>query len=163
MPAIAVHGVEKPFADRFLFIGDCGVTRLYKDGIGAAYRTAKAAARTAVFEGISEEAFRRHYLPVCRSIAGDNRVGKLAFLATRVARHFRPLRRAMLRMAAAEQRLPGPERRMSGVLWDMFSGSAPYTDIFLRMIRPGFLARFAWAGLVSLWPRRAAAITEVVP
>jgi flavin-dependent dehydrogenase len=161
MPAIAVRGVEKPFADRFLFIGDCGVTRLYKDGIGAAYRTAKAAARAAVFEGISEQAFRRHYLPVCRSIAGDNRVGKLAFLATRVARHFRPLRRAMLRMAAAEQGRPGPERRMSGGLWDMFSGSAPYTDIFLRMIRPAFLVRFAWAALVSLWPARGAADTEV--
>lgn len=152
MPSIAVRGVEKPFADRFLFIGDCGVTRLYKDGIGAAYRTAKAAARAVVFGGISEEALRRHYLPVCRSIAGDNRVGKLAFLVTRVARRFGLLRRAMLRMAAAEQGRPGPERRMSGVLWDMFSGSAPYTDIFLRMIRPGFLFRFAWAAAASLWP-----------
>jgi flavin-dependent dehydrogenase len=163
MPAIAVHGVEKPFADRFLFIGDCGVTRLYKDGIGAAYRTAKAAARAAVFGGISEADFRKHYLPVCRSIAGDNRVGKVAFLATRVARHFRPLRRAMLRMAAAEQGKPGPERRMSGVLWDMFSGSAPYTDIFLRMIRPGFLVRFAWAAVASLWPARRGKPTEVTP
>jgi flavin-dependent dehydrogenase len=157
MPAIAVRGVEQPFADRFLFIGDCGVTRLYKDGIGAAYRTAKAAARAAVFEGISAAAFRRHYLPVCRSIAGDNRVGHVAFLATRVARRFRFLRRAMLRMAAAEQARPGPERRMSGILWDMFSGSAPYTDIFLRMLRPGFLVRFAWAALASLRPRRAGA------
>lgn len=152
MPAIAVRGVEKPFADRFLFIGDCGVTRLYKDGIGAAYRTAKAAARAAVFGGISEAAFRRHYLPVCRSIAGDNRIGKVAFLVTRLARRFPLLRRAMLRMAAAEQGRPGPERRMSGVLWDMFSGSAPYSDIFLRMLRPGFLGRLGWAALASLRP-----------
>lgn len=164
MPSIAVRGVEKPFADRFLFIGDCGVTRLYKDGIGAAYRTAKAAARTAVFEGISAAAFRRHYLPVCRSIAGDNRVGHVAFLATRVARRFGLLRRAMLRMAAAEQGRPGPERRMSGVLWDMFSGSAPYTDIFLRMIRPGFLLRLGWAAIASLWPRRDKPVgAEVAP
>jgi flavin-dependent dehydrogenase len=164
MPNIAVHGVEKPFADRFVFIGDCGVTRLYKDGIGAAYRTAKAAARTAIFEGISEAAFREHYLPVCRSIAGDNRVGKVAFLATRVARRFSLLRRAMLRMAAAEQGRPGDERHLSGVLWDMFSGSAPYTDIFLRMIRPGFLLRFGWAAVASLWPGRGkAARAEVRP
>jgi flavin-dependent dehydrogenase len=164
MPAIALRGVEKPFADRFLFIGDCGVTRLYKDGIGAAYRTAKAAARAAVFGGISEAAFRRHYQPVCRAIAGDNRVGKLAFLATRVARRFRPLRRAMLRMAAAEQGRPGPKRHMSGVLWDMFSGSAPYADIFQRMVRPAFLARFGLAAAASLWPGRGAATrTEVAP
>ena len=35
------------------------------------------------------DAFRRGYLPVCRSIARDNQVGKVAFLATRVARRFR--------------------------------------------------------------------------
>jgi flavin-dependent dehydrogenase len=156
MPQISVVGVEQPCADRFVFIGDCGVTRLYKDGIGAAYRTAKAAARTAVFHGVSEQAFRAGYLPVCRSIAGDNRIGKVAFLATRVARRFRPLRRAMLRMVAAEQARPGHLRPMSGVLWDMFSGSAPYADIFLRMLRPAFLGRFLWAALASLWPRRAA-------
>ena len=54
-------------------IGDCGVTRLNKDGIGAAYRTAKAAARTAIFEGVSAEDFRKHYWPVCQAISGDNR------------------------------------------------------------------------------------------
>jgi len=157
MPSISVRGVERPFADRFLFIGDCGVTRLYKDGIGAAYRTAKAAARAAVFTGISAAAFERHYLPVCRAIASDNRIGKLAFLVTRVARGFRFLRRGMLRMVVAEQSRPGAKRRMSGVLWDMFSGSAPYADIFLRMVAPAFLGRFLWATLVSLRPWRRAA------
>jgi flavin-dependent dehydrogenase len=161
MPSISVQAVEKPFADRFLFIGDCGVTRLYKDGIGAAYRTAKAAARAALFHGISEEAFRRRFQPVCRSIAGDNRVGKLAFHATRVARGFRFLRAGMLRMVVDEQRRPGARPRMSGVLWDMFSGSAPYADILSRMLRPAFLGRLLWSTLLSLWPRRRApALTE---
>ena len=69
-PSINVQGSPQPFADRVVFIGDCGESRLYKDGIGGAYRTAKAAAKTAVFEGVSAEDFRRHYLPVCRG-AGD--------------------------------------------------------------------------------------------
>jgi flavin-dependent dehydrogenase len=34
-PRINVKGSSRPFADRLVFIGDCGVTRLYKDGIGA--------------------------------------------------------------------------------------------------------------------------------
>jgi flavin-dependent dehydrogenase len=162
MPSISVQAVEKPYADRFLFVGDCGVTRLYKDGIGAAYRTAKAAARAALFHGVSEEAFRRRFAPVCRSIASDNRVGKLAFHATRVARGFRFLRAGMLRMVVEEQRRPDTRPRMSGVLWDMFSGSAPYADIFSRMVRPAFLGRFLWSTLLSLWPgRRAPALQEV--
>jgi flavin-dependent dehydrogenase len=163
LPAINVRGVEKPYAARFLFIGDAGVTRLYKDGIGAAYRTAKAAARAALFEGISEEAFARWYMPVCRSIASDNRVGHVAFLTTRIARRFRFLRRAMLRMVIREQASPGARKRMSGVLWDMFSGSAPYGDILRRMLAPGFLARFFASAVASLWPwrRAAAAVPEV--
>lgn len=163
MPSINVRGVEQPFADRFLFIGDAGITRLYKDGIGAAYRTAKAAARAALFEGISADAFRRSYLPVCRKIARDNAIGKIAFDVTRVARRFRAFRGGMLRMAAAEQATPGRPPRMSGVLWDMFSGSAPYRDILLRMLRPAFLARFAWAALRSLWTRPRPALPEVAP
>ncbi len=164
MPNINVRGVEKPYAERVVFIGDCGVTRLYKDGIGAAYRTAKAAARAALFEGITERAFERHFMPVCRSIAKDNQVGKVAFFVTRVARWFRFLRTAMLRMVIREQTKPGEQRRMSGVLWDMFSGSAPYSDIFLRMLRPGFMVRFIGFAVASLWPsRRITAAALPVP
>jgi flavin-dependent dehydrogenase len=144
LPHINVHGVEKPYADRVVFIGDSGVTRLYKDGIGAAYRTAKAAARTALFEGVSERAFREHFLPVCRSIRSDNRVGEFAFSLTRLAQRMRVLRRVILALTADEQ-VRGRRHRLSAVLWDMFSGSAPYTDIFRRMLHPAILARGAAA------------------
>jgi flavin-dependent dehydrogenase len=145
LPHINVRGVEKPYAHRVVFIGDAGVTRLYKDGIGAAYRTAKAAASTAVFEGVSEQAFHDHFLPICRSIQGDNRIGRIAFLLTRVARRLMVLRRAILAISRDEQE-HGKRPRLSGVLWDMFSGSAPYSDIFRRMIHPALIAR----GIVAL-------------
>jgi CRP-like cAMP-binding protein len=41
---------------------------------------------------------------------------------------------------------------MSGVLWDTFTGSAPYRDVFRRTLHPLFLARLNWeiaAGLFS--------------
>jgi flavin-dependent dehydrogenase len=157
MPHINVQGVARPYADRFVFVGDCGVTRLYKDGIGAAYRTAKAAARAAVFEGISAAALDEHYGRVCRAIAADNVMGRLAFVFTRVAQRMIVARRAILRMTLDEQQRAGHQRRMSGILWDMFSGSAPYRDIFLRMLHPGCVARFAWALVRSLWPSPARA------
>jgi len=78
-PKINVHEAATPFLDRVVLVGDCGATRLYKDGIGAAYRTAKAAARTAVFNGVSARDFQKHYWPVYRSIAADNRFGGLIF------------------------------------------------------------------------------------
>lgn len=152
MPHINVGGPARPYADRVLFMGDCGVTRLYKDGIGAAYRTAKAAARAAVFEGVSQEVFAEYYRPVCRVIAADNRVGRLAFTFTKIAQHTRLLRRALLRMTIAEQHRAGRDRQLSGVLWDMFSGSAPYSDIFHRMLQPAFMARFGWSVAAATWP-----------
>ena len=94
-PKISVKGAIRPFSDRLVFVGDSGVTRLYKDGIGAAYRTAKACATTAVFEGISAEAFERHYWPICHSIQQDNAIGKLTFSATRVVQKLPFARRAL--------------------------------------------------------------------
>jgi flavin-dependent dehydrogenase len=155
MPYINVRGVERPYADRFVFIGDCGMTRLYKDGIGAAYRTAKAAARTVVFEGVSADAFHKHYGSVCRTIATDNVMGRMAFVFTRLAKRMTVARRAILRITIDEQQRDGDKRRMSGILWDMFSGSAPYKDIFMRMLHPGFAAGFVWAFARSLWPASA--------
>ncbi len=143
-PKISVVGAPRPYADRLVFVGDCGVTRLYKDGIGAAYRTAKACASTAVFEGISADSFRRHYWPVCRSIRNDNAIGKLSFAITRQFQRRRVARRALLGMTAREQDGAYRTRDMSQVMWDMFTGSAPYREVVTRTLHPRFLARLSW-------------------
>jgi flavin-dependent dehydrogenase len=143
-PKINLREASRPFVDRVVLVGDCGATRLYKDGIGAAYRTAKAAARTAVFSGVTAADFEKHYLPTYRSIARDNRFGKLIFGMVHWIKAFRPLREGALKMAAREQSHPGASRRMSIVLWDMFTGSAPYREIFFRTLGPRFWGRFIW-------------------
>jgi flavin-dependent dehydrogenase len=143
-PKIAISSAVQPFADRLVFVGDCGVTRLYKDGIGAAYRTAKAAARTVTFHGFSEQSFRKHYWPVCKKISRDNALGELVFAATRQIRKHRFARRGLWRMVSKEQRVSGLQPRMSTVLWDTFTGSAPYRSVLLRTLNPAFVARFFW-------------------
>lgn len=150
-PLINMGGMKRPFADRLVLIGDSGVTRLYKDGIGAAFRTAKAAASTAVFQGVSEEAFRRSYWPVCRGIANDNAIGKVIFAFTALFKLSRIPRRAILRMASREQRGDG-QRHMSTVLWNMFTGSAPYREIFLKTLHPGFVLGLVWNLALGVFP-----------
>jgi flavin-dependent dehydrogenase len=141
-PRINIAAARPCFGDRVVLVGDCGVSRLYKDGIGAAYRAAKACAVTAIFHGVSERDFVRYYWPTCRRLQLDNRVGKLLFLSGWIFRKVPFLRGGMLRMVADEQRVPGPGSIMSTVLWDMFTGSAPYLDILLRMLKPKFLYDF---------------------
>ncbi len=137
-PRINVRGTRRPYGDRIVMIGDAGVARLYKDGIGAAYRTSKAAASTVIFNGVAARDFARHYMPACRTITNDNLIGKMIFAASHVAQRSAFCRRAIFRMTYAEQSAPDGPRRMSGILWDLFSGSAPYTDIMRRACHPGF-------------------------
>jgi flavin-dependent dehydrogenase len=153
-PLINVRGARKPFADRLVLIGDSGVTRLYKDGIGAAFRTAKAAAATAVLQGISEEAFRRHYWPTCQAIASDNTIGRVIFGVTHFFKHVRWSRRAILRMTRLEQERRGGPRRLSSVLWNMFTGSAPYREIFAGTLHPGFVSGLSWNLALTLRPSK---------
>ncbi len=160
IPAHACHcyprinlGTAKPtFADRMVMIGDCGTTRLLKDGIGAAYRTGKAAARTAVFHGVSAEDFEKHYWPVCRKMHADNLIGKLVFRVASLIQGARFARRGVLRMTINEQRQSEKRRRMSEVLWDLFTGSAPYREVFLNTLHPVYIKDLMWnlvAGNVS--------------
>lgn len=143
-PRINVRAAVRPFADRIVWIGDSGVNRLFKDGIGSAYRTAKAAARTAVFHGISKADFEKGFWPECRRLIVDNRIAKLIFGVTTLIQRLRFLRRGVLRMTAREQREAGKNRLMSSVLWDVFTGSAPYKEILLRTFHPAFPLRLAW-------------------
>jgi len=153
-PLINLEATGAPYAERLILIGDCGVTRLYKDGIGAAFRTSKAAASAAVLEGISAEAFARHFGPACDAIARDNAIGKLMFHGTTVFKHSRIARRAILRMTRKEQESPDARRHMSSLLWNMFTGSAPYREIFHGALHPGFIAGLLWNFALGVWPTR---------
>lgn len=142
-PMINVAGADPPFADRMVYIGDAGVTRLYKDGIGAAFRTARAAAEAAALVGVAEEDFRAHYFPICRAIEADNRIGKVIFGGSLAFKKLRFLRHAVLGMTRREQRRFSPKRPMSMVLWNLFTGSAPYKVILAQTLRPGFVGGLA--------------------
>jgi hypothetical protein len=141
-PSINVSGAIRPYSDRMVYIGDSGVTRLYKDGIGAAYRTAKSAANTAIFQGISSKEFHKYYWPVCRKINRDNFYGRIVFMVNKLNQKIWLTRATILRMVREEQEDNHSNKYMSLMLWDMFTGSSPYLSIFLIGINPVFLFRF---------------------
>jgi len=155
-PLINLGARKRPYGDRIVLVGDSGVTRLYKDGIGAAFRTGKAAATTAVFHGVSSEDFEKHFWPACRSIANDNAVGRIMFATNTIMKNSRITRRAMLRMAQKEQQKAGARPHMSSLLWNMFTGSAPYTEMFRGTFHPGFIGNLLLSVLSALGPQRDA-------
>lgn len=142
-PKLNMGGAKNYYADRVVLIGDCGVSRLYKDGIGAAYRTAKACAVASVFSGIGKEDYGRFFQKRCNNIKWDNRLGKLIFGGAVFFRKIKFLREGMLRTVCREQAGDG-SRPMSVVLWNTFTGSAPYQEIMMRSMMPDFWATFGW-------------------
>ena len=75
-PRINLTGAVHPYGERMVFLGDSGISRLYKDGIGAAYNAAKFAAQATVFHGIGQEDLERHYSPPTQVMERDNTIGK---------------------------------------------------------------------------------------
>jgi len=155
-PRINIQGSRQPYGDRIVFIGDSGVSRLYKDGIGAAYRTAKMAAGTAIFHGISASAFKNYYLPFCRKMEWDNQTGKFLFKVAGLVPKTKIGQRTVLKMISMEQAgISLIEQNMSMVLWDMLTGGAPYLDVLFRTLHPVFLARLLYYLLQTFVHRQA--------
>lgn len=155
LPKCNVGEPLRYFTDRVVLVGDCGVSRLYKDGIGAAYLTARACAATAIFFGVSTQDFQDHYFPACHRIQKDNRLGRLVFDMIELPKKIGFLRRAILAMTRREQTLGGAQRPMSLFLWNSFTGSASYKVILWGSVQPRFVLRFAWEILKTLVLRRA--------
>jgi hypothetical protein len=150
-PRLNVKGTPLPYHDRIVMIGECGITRLYKDGIGAAFRTAKAAASTAVMHGISSEDFRDHFWPTCKRLNFDNGIGQVIFGITHQIQKASFLRRAVFRMTCQEQSHRTARPHMSTALWDVFTGSAPYREVLLRAFHPGFIFNLILNLVIALW------------
>ncbi len=134
-PRIAVGLAKRYFGDRWVAVGDAAVTRLYKDGIGAAFSTAEKAVHTALIVGISEAAFRKGYRPLCKEIAKDNNYGRILFRLWDLTFRFRVLMRVWIGIIKSEEDLPRSQRIHSRILWGMFTGSEPYRHLFRKLFR----------------------------
>lgn len=143
-PSINIKAAKAAYSDRMVLLGDSSSSKLYKNGIGAAYITAKAAAKTVIFEGISEKDFKNSFQPTCTNLNRDNTIGKLIFLVTTIIQKSPILKTGLFRMVINEQKKPNDKRPMSSVLWDTFTGSAPYTGILKRVVNPMVLASLIW-------------------
>lgn len=135
-PMINIGNAKSPYADRVVLIGDSSSSKIYKNGIGAAYLTGKAAAEAAVANGISVQDFRTSFQPTCSKLDRDNAAGKLIFFITTVIQKWSFLKKVLFRMVVKEQEKEKGRREMSMMLWDTFTGSAPYLNILLRGLNP---------------------------
>lgn len=129
-PRIAVSSARKFFGSRWVAVGDAAVTRLYKDGIGSAFFTSKAAMQVAIQNGISERAFKKGYLPFCRKVAGDNLYGRILFKMWNLTLHRASLIKIWRCTIEDELTLTPEKRTHIRLLWGLFTGDELYRDLF---------------------------------
>ncbi len=133
-PRIAVSAARHYFGDRWVAVGDAAVTRLYKDGIGSAYKTSRQAMTVAVNEGISGGVFKKNYAPTCRKIDIDNFYGLLLFRMWNFLLSSPPILETWKGAVRWEMSQPARERRHTNILWGMLTGDEPYRQLFYRSI-----------------------------
>jgi flavin-dependent dehydrogenase len=135
-PHIATGPAAGFCGDRFVAVGDAAVTRLYKDGIGSALRTAQCAALVALERGIAGRDFEEHYRPVVQAIEDDNWYGRWLFRAWQHIKGEGILARLGERTLLAEAQMAHPVHPVHGaLLWSLFTGDESY-----RHIMAGFLS-----------------------
>lgn len=135
-PRIAVTSARKPFTDRLVMIGDASCSRYYKNGIESAFTTAKLAALTAFNYGISESAFKVDYFKRIRKIiVKDNSYGRILFNINNLVAGSVFLSEVMLTVAG---QVSGHRKMnlMRDILWQMYTGNAPYKTIVLKFAHP---------------------------
>ncbi len=149
-PRVAISAAPKCYDERLVIVGDAAVTRLYKDGIGAAFTTAEAAARTAIQHGISRRDFASGYHPTQQHIANDNLYGQFIFRLWSLTQRSPFLLNAWRRAILSEIDLPTADRIHARVLWGMFTGDESYQKIFqLSLSYPAL--RALWQGALKGW------------
>ncbi|MHB1131167.1 MAG: hypothetical protein ACYC4L_02145 [Chloroflexota bacterium] len=128
----------QPYTDRLVMVGDTAVSRLYKNGLYSALVTARAAAATAIYQGIGQLDFARRYARVCGQISRDNRRGRFLFRLYEYPLKYHPaLADRLLRALAAEQVSQPEERRRSSILmWHLLSGDRPYGQLGRELLSP---------------------------
>jgi hypothetical protein len=152
MPKINIKGAVKPYGNGIVVLGDSGISKLYKNGIGAAYLNAKAAAKTAVFKGISEDDFYNYFYKDVRNIEFDNKIGKFIFVAASILQKIDFMKRGVLQ--AVENEHKRGEYFINSVFWDIFTGSSSYASIMNRMIKPKFWGSVMFESLKMIFSKK---------
>ncbi len=139
-PRAVVSSAHNYYTDRFVAIGDAAVSRLYKDGIGSALLTARQAARTIAYHGISRQDFERYYQPFCSRIDRDNQWGRRLFSVNDLVKDSRIFLLAQNRLIGDEQKNARGRQPFTKAAWGMFTGSYSYSSIARMILRPASLA-----------------------
>ena len=138
IPKITLSHAKKPFADRFVIVGDASISKIYKNGLESAYITSQLAARTAFEKGISNEDFHKYYFkPAHKLLATDNLLGTLILIVSDFITKRNWLVKARLSYVKGKKG-SWIANHLNTLLWNMVTGDASYKKILIQALHPLF-------------------------
>ena len=147
-PRFPISRARCPVTDNLAVVGDAHIARYFKNGLESAFWTATLAADAVLAGDRSADDLRRRYATPCRKRFGyDNACGRGLFLIHDVISRLPLVTAAHVRAARREQTAPASRQRLTRVLWQMFTGDAPYASILRNAARPGLQLELAMAVL----------------
>jgi flavin-dependent dehydrogenase len=132
-PRLPVTAARSPVGERVVVIGDAHVARYLKNGIESSFHTACWAAHAIAAGDLSAAALSRDYVSRCRYYVVDNGYGRALFKLHDFVSSSAIMTRAHIRVARREQASPRRRKRLSAILWGMFTGNIPYRGIALAL------------------------------
>jgi flavin-dependent dehydrogenase len=152
-PRIAVSSSKNPYARRFLMIGDASFCRHYKNGIESAFMTARLAAEAVFRHGLDSRSLRRRFfVPARRLIARDNAYGRTLFRLNETLSALPLVAKAHFSLAVEDASRPA-SKKIRRLLWNLFTGSAPYREIFFGVLDVRLQAALARHTMEVLWKK----------
>ncbi len=152
-PKIAVSSSLNPITSGLVVIGDASFCRHYKNGIESAFVTARLAAEAVFRRGLDYGALRRSYfVPARRLIARDNAYGRALFRVSETLSAVPLLAQAHYSLAQ-EKALPPASKKIRTLLWKLFTGSAPYREIFFGALDVQLQAALARQTIRLFWEK----------
>jgi flavin-dependent dehydrogenase len=131
---IPITYAKKPFADRFVVLGDASISRSYKSGIESAFNMAKMSAYTAFKNGVSATSFMNGYFkPAKRILARDNFYGIMMLKINDYISSNRQLANRQVRLVKSADDTQ-TANQINEILWNMLTGNIPYKKIFFKAL-----------------------------
>ncbi len=150
-PKMAVTAASSPCGDRFALIGDAVGSRLNKDGLYSAFRTAIKLAQVVLHEGIDRQTLDRGYSKTIQWLEDDNRAGRIVYAVSRTAFAMPFLSRIVYQAFATEYKVRDEHSRpLSRMLWKIASGTADYREILKEICSWGVLGSIFAGAAVTL-------------
>jgi flavin-dependent dehydrogenase len=143
-PRMPVGMARGAVGRQFITVGDALASRYFKNGLGSAYFTAAAAARSLFSDDTDGKINRRYVSTVRKRFLVSNRSGRVLFAINDMVYKNSFLAAATIAYIERARMRGRSDSPLETLMWSLFTGDTSYSVLLARAFNPLLLARVIW-------------------